>query len=210
LISIFLLVALADSISALDVHCQLQRNYWTSHGPLEECIVYDLTVDSPDTNITSLEFSRRWINHNEIQSFYVYQSPDFEYFPKGVENYFVNVKVLVVAYTGLKVLTQEDLKPLTKLRDLYVDNNQLEVIESDLFEFNTDIEVMNFSNNRIKTVGVNAFAPLKSIEHLNMQNNDCINKKGTNKKEIDDLLYAVSFVCGSFDDIEAEAKFEEV
>jgi Leucine-rich repeat (LRR) protein len=137
------------------------------------------------------------LNNDDIESFYVKDSSRFDYMPKGIENHFKNLKVLVVAYTSLKVLRQEDLKNFRKLQNLYFDNNLLEVIENDLFDSNPNIKYINFSSNQIKVVGLNAFDPLKSLVYLSIQNNVCINGKAENKDDLQDLLEEIRTECYS-------------
>jgi hypothetical protein len=185
-----------SSSEALDIRCSTQTNYWTAHGHLKECIVFNLEVLSDDVYVDSVKsVFGDYLNNDDVMSFYVKDSSQFRYMPKGVENHLKNLKVLVVAYTSLMVLRQEDLKNFSELQDLYVDNNLLEVIENDLFESNPKIKHINFSSNRIKVVGVNAFGPVKSLIYLSIQDNFCINGKAENENELQALLAEIRINC---------------
>lgn len=151
--------------------------------------------------ITSLNVEYRNDNFNRrndkdiFKSFHISSSPDCHYVPSGLGDHFKNLKVLVIAYTGLKALTQSDLRPLKKLQNLNFDNNQLEFLEDDLFIYNPIIESINMSGNRIKYIGLDVFAPLKSIDHLNFEKNVCINDSADGKTEIEELKMKMNQKC---------------
>lgn len=189
-------------------------NTWTNHGSIDECLVYGLSVTVPHEPITSvkLRISRSIFdkgendetdvavvrkNHDKdkISSFYIYRSPSCFYVPSGIADNFQNVKVLVIAFTGLKEITREDLKPLILLENLYIDNNELESLDKDLFISNSLITTINLSNNKIKSVGIHALEPLTNLQKINFSNNACIDLDGVDEESIKEVKRQLSLNC---------------
>lgn len=123
----------------------------------------------------------------EVKSFYIYQSPLCRFIPNGITNYFRNLTILVVAQTGLKSITKEDLKPFRYLRGLYLDKNELEVLEEDLFENNPKIQEVNFSENFIKHIAFNILEPLKNLKRADFFKNPCIDIGASDCEQVEIL-----------------------
>lgn len=208
---------------AVNIECERQMNFWTNHGDILECIVYRISVLSSEESIEAVTFKKSgfWDSSEESQedissaenitsvdipntenitSFYIYLSPNCHYIPKNVAKHFTNIKVLVVARSGLKVVRQQDLEPLKKLENLYLDYNQIQSLDGNLFTFNPNIAYINFSNNQIKTIALDAFTPLKMIKELGFGENICLDKKANNENEVQELLIEMKLKCAPVDE----------
>lgn len=185
---LYLSYAIAAS-NALEINCNYQTNSWTHHGLLRECIVYGVVSTAPGDQISNSAPDKG------VESFYIYQSPSLYYVPSGIADHFVDIKVLIIAFTGLKEITQDDLRPLKMLQNLYLDNNHLESIEKDLFAYNPLIEHLNLGQNRIKVVAFNVLDPLVNLEEISFEHNDCINFKAVNENELDQLKTLLKLHC---------------
>lgn len=169
-----------------------------------------IAVNSLDEPIESVNYGRRlsWssseeasdLNGNDYLSFYIYRSPLCYYVPAGIADNFKNIKVLVIAYTGLKVIRQKDLKPLKNLQNLYLDNNQLTFLEKDLFAFNTDIIDINLANNQISFVAPNVFEPLTKLNGFNFSENVCFKRKPNSGETALELKTAVAEHCSKVEE----------
>lgn len=123
----------------------------------------------------------------EIKSFYIFQSPLCRFIPSGITNYFRNLTILVVAQTGLKSITRTDLKPFKYLRGIYLDKNELEELEEDLFVHNSKIQEVNFSENLLKHIAFNVLEPLKNLKRADFFKNPCIDIGASDDQQIDVL-----------------------
>lgn len=142
------------------------------------------TVETPDENAK-----------DKILSFYIRSSPFCHYVPSGIADNFKNIKVLVIAFTGLKVITQADLKPLEKLQNLYIDNNKLTSLDDDLFAFNSKIEYINLSHNQIQSVGLTTFEPLTGLKELGLIDNVCIDEAAGDIENVEALKLKLKTKC---------------
>lgn len=96
------------------------------------------------------------------------------FIPKGIANFFPNLKYLRVGDTRLKEIHQEDFKPFKNLTHVSFFYNKIEVIEEGLFDFNPLLEFVWFEKNEIKIINLNVFKNLKRLTTLDLRNNLCI------------------------------------
>lgn len=95
-------------------------------------------------------------------------------FPQELNTFFPNIKGVEIFNCSLKTIDQSDLKPLANLNELWLGNNDLEYLESDLFEFNPEIRILVFTKNKLKYIGDNILAPLPHLSKANFNKNKCI------------------------------------
>jgi Leucine-rich repeat (LRR) protein len=184
-------------------HCKFQRNTWTPFGRINECLIQNVEIGSRhdflkqvktfgncDDDYESCSSESDDYDEEddgycyEVKSFYIYQSSLLRFIPSGITNYFRNLTVLVIAQTSLKIITKMDLKPFKNLKGLYLDKNELDVLESDLFEHNLKIQELNFSENLLKHIAFDVLEPLKHLTRADFFNNPCISFGASNKREI--------------------------
>lgn len=176
--------------NSLKIRCDVQRNLWTQFGSLDECLLRNVTVRAPNEGISAVAgYSMNF------RSFYIYQSPDCLYFPSGVDNLFPNITILLVTHSGLKFLTTDDLKPFHHIKGLYLNNNQLTSIGSDLFVNNKNLREINLSGNRINSIAITAFDSLSSLQKLDLTMNVCLNKDAYGRIPLEDLKIDIKRKC---------------
>ena len=80
-------------------------------------------------------------------------------------------------YGRVKEIHQSDLKPFPKLVICGFMDNDIEIIENDLFDYNPNIELVSFWNNKILIIGSNVFDNLPKLNWLYLDSNRCINMR---------------------------------
>jgi hypothetical protein len=151
-------------------------------GPMfYECEDTVTIINSKDEQqITELSGTHlRGRSNDDVLSFYAYRM-NIAYFPKGLDTFFKNIEYLGVVNARMKEIHQEDLKPFFKLKVLYLDSNDIEILEENLFEFNPNLEVININSNRIKYVDVSVFRNLFKLNYLWFDYNICYSNKISN------------------------------
>lgn len=98
-------------------------------------------------------------------------------FPQGIEKFFVNLEALAIEDTDIKEVTQEDLKPFTKLKQLHLNSNKIKYIAPNLFEFQPNLELLALKNNLIEHIDPFVFNNLNSLKYLYLADNNCDNDK---------------------------------
>lgn len=99
----------------------------------------------------------------------------FHYIPTNFEEHFPHLSILKIWSSGLRVLSQKNIKSLHHLTILSLLGNHLEILDSNLFEFNQRLTKVDFTRNRLKHVGINLLKPLKLLMFADFFDNDCIN-----------------------------------
>lgn len=109
------------------------------------------------------------------------------YIPKFIEGVAKSLEGIGIINCRLKSIDKRDLKQFTNLRGLWLVDNDLEVLESDLFEFTTKLEIINFSGNQLKLVESNVLEPLKNLKQAFFKNVGCVNYSAESSKELKEL-----------------------
>lgn len=123
------------------------------------------------------------------------------HFPANLHSKFINLEVIVFWSSRMKFVDNFDLQGLTKLRFLKLDDNEIEVLQADLFLFNTQLEEVHLKNNKLKYIAVRILTPLTRLKVANFENNVCINEKADSsttleavKRKLDEQCSAPEFL----------------
>ncbi|CRL08249.1 CLUMA_CG020885, isoform A [Clunio marinus] len=159
---------------------------------ISECLVRKLEIKQENDTVTGISGTlSEVIDYDRISKFKVISSPDFKYFPMGIEKFFPNLEEIIISNTGLKTLPTEALRNFHKLRKIHVTYSQLQELEQNVFFFNGDIEEVNLSENNLTRIGVNAFKHLHKLKKLNLMNNFCINETANHSLYVSTCLAKV-------------------
>ncbi|KAG5667850.1 hypothetical protein PVAND_015819 [Polypedilum vanderplanki] len=178
---------------SINLNCHFRVSAWWPGPTYYECEDTQSSIQTEEeaivTGVHGSHMSGK--NNDDVKSFYSYRKIML-FFPKGLENYFKNLEIIGIVNEKLPKIEQNDLKPFYKLRVLYLDGNQIETLEPDLFKYNLNIEAINLSNNKIKYVDVSVFKHLVSLKTLWFENNHCHSGKISDSatdviKVIDDI-----------------------
>lgn len=141
------------------------------------------------------------------------------YFPYDLEKFFPNLKTIVLQRGLLDKIQQRDLREHKFLEELNLANNDLEILQKDLFKYNRKLKSINLNNNRIGVIHPNVFDDLR-LDYLGMQGSQCIHGDYANpaaveraKQELKEKCRSCPFadtpiaeIKTSIDDLEKEFK----
>lgn len=154
----------------------MEDKYWSgpwSDPGLPTCIAIDLNITSLDQIATSLNGQTE--SHIDVVGFLV-QRQTLKFFPKGIEKFLPNLERINIYKSQMQSIRNLDLKPFTNLTELYLDDNDIEVIPDDLFAYNPELEVISFSNNtRLRAVGKNVIQVGTKMRAVYFRNAGCAN-----------------------------------
>lgn len=88
----------------------------------------------------------------------------------------------------LEEITREDFRGLSKLKQLVVFSNRIQVIESDLFMHTPSLIALSIWDNQIKHVGYNAFDQLHGLSTIYFDNNICFSHSVNDDRTAAELL----------------------
>lgn len=183
--------ALLSAVHAVNLDCEFEeRNLTFASG--SSCKVENLIIIYPNESITTVNGKPGALPDVKVLDI---TSQTVWFLPKGLETLFPNLEGIQIFGSGLKLIEQNDIKSLSKLRDLELPYNQLETIESDLFDFNSELQSINFNGNEIKFVGENVLEPLQKLERANFGNNACIDKAVEDQSELSTIIELLESKC---------------
>lgn len=136
-------------------HCSVKKN----QEILESVMEIELKENQSVENVTQISFRECYF-------------PKFQKF----NNNFVNLEKLSITFSKLKSISKHDLQPFTNLKIINLDNNDLEFIPGDLFEFTPKMKSISFWRNKIKFIGENLLEYASNLEFINFSENlniDC-------------------------------------
>lgn len=109
------------------------------------------------------------------------------FFPRGTENYFPNLISVNLEHNLISNITNSQLKPHKKLKNLYLSFNEITEIQSDLFDGLSTLEMVFFNHNKISHIGTG----LPANVSYNFLANPCVNFlvfKNEDRKMLDTVL----------------------
>lgn len=175
---------------------KIECSYRLIDYKLAECDTNSLEVKNRNESVTGISgLLSGVVDYGNIKIFKVEASPLLEYFPPGIEKFFPNLEKLVIKQTGLKELTQDDLKNFPKLKSLDVRDNQLEKLNASTFQLNEKIEELNLSGNKLTNLGSDFLKHLKNVTKIDMSGNSCINQTANDEIEMKRLRIKLAENC---------------
>mgnify|MGYP003406801247 FL=1 len=119
-------------------------------------------------------------------------------FPENLQDTFKKASRICIVYAGIKTITKDDLKQFGKqLTHLLLQGNRLEVIDADLFNYNTKLKLVELSDSQIKVVGKGVFHDLRFLSDLNFWNNPCFNGDAHRPRKLKKLIDDIEEHCKS-------------
>lgn len=174
-------------------------NYWSSfeNGSAYACIVYNIrgaeNVRETITDVTgplSEGTSFADVKIIDIRGF-------CNFMPAGFDKYFENIEGFSSYNTSMKTISSDDLKQFPKLRELWIYFNLLEVLPSNLFEHNPNIESIHFKVNKIKYIGPEFFTYIPKLSVVNFATNECIDRNVDSDKSLVLLKREIKKKCSN-------------
>lgn len=94
------------------------------------------------------------------------------------EKFFKNIAGLTINNSKLKKISQNDLKEFPKLKEIFIISNEVENLDSNLFEFNKSLKLVWIEGNKIKKIGAEIFDELHELIFINIREiQSCIGMK---------------------------------
>jgi hypothetical protein len=208
-----LLLIITPLASPLVIDCDFSSIFWAYfNANIYVCTLKgDPSVTSPGLTVTAATGSHKpSMSHASVQGFIARTGPTLHFLPHGLSRIFPNL-ILVLVFDGrIKSVTQQDLKPFTKVRYLDLENNDLTVIEKDLLKFNTQLEVVRFNANRITRIHPTVFSHLGRLTFLVLLGNVCVDAYEGSRTSVAGLIAIVRARCFEDELWALEEKFVEI
>jgi hypothetical protein len=120
---------------------------------------------------------------------------NIKYFPRYLCKFFPNLTSIKILKGGIDYLSYFDFIGFENITQLMIYGNPLECLESDLFQFAPNIEVLSLLANEITYIGQTTFDKMKNLKHVNLKLNKsidvCYKQIGNGLKTIEELKEAI-------------------
>ncbi|XP_070508739.1 putative leucine-rich repeat-containing protein DDB_G0290503 [Chironomus tepperi] len=199
---LMLLICIVGVTLRLSTSTTIECEYKTGDWFILQNVCYCAVIKNPNITtqeaamVTSITGSHQSGNSNADVVGFVVQFETLNYFPRGLETYFKNLKGVEIYKCNLKEIHQEDLKPFSNLVELRLQKNSIEILEEGLFDFNPDLEFIAFYGNKIVHIEPNIFDHLSKLSSLWLSLNSCINKYAENSTSgVKDVIKLAQVQC---------------
>jgi len=96
------------------------------------------------------------------------------FFPKGLDKFFKNLKMICIHTSQLKEIHQSDLEMFKDLMYFYIYQNEIEIIEEGLFDFNPTLVVVGIWESKIIHIDPNVFDHLNKLSNFRFGYVPCV------------------------------------
>lgn len=118
-----------------------------------------------------------------------------EIIPAGIGSIFPNIEALTVWRSNLKSVSSVDLQQFGNLREIWLFVNELEYLESKLFQYNPNVQVVSFNGNSIKFIGESFFDFLPNLQQAFFHYNRCVDGYATDDTKLISLKNEIKEKC---------------
>lgn len=159
------------------------------------CVVNKLKITAANQTVTSVNDQVGIFRHYKNIKVLSVHHQTVHFLPEGIADIFPHLEVISIVNSNLKAIKGSDLKPFLELKELYLYGNKLEKLDSNLFESNPDIQLIDFNSNRLKFIGKDVLKPLTKLEYADFEGNNCINRVAGNRSEVEELINESEYEC---------------
>lgn len=194
MLTIFLLIPIATSISIVGHY---GFGNWSYVGQAYYC--YPAVQDITTQNVIIDGLGGDHVSgktSDDVTLFSIWNKSCY-YIPKGIDKLYKNLEFIEFGKCGLRVVSGDDLKPFTKLKVLWLADNQLTTLDAGLFEFNTNLKSISFRNNKISLIDQTIFDPIENLEKAEFSENFCVSKDGEGSDQVKAVIREVIEKCRS-------------
>lgn len=177
------------------ITCNFGENHDVGFGEFDTCepSIFDTERDKFINSVLTWPLNE---NLADIKQFYVEYKRGI-FFPGNLHQWFPNLESIRMKKSRVKFLDNFDMKGLVKLRFLSLPDNDIEVLQVDLFASNTQLEEIYFNNNKLKFISSRILSPLRHLRAADFRGNICIDANATAITEIDKLKRNLDDGCSA-------------
>lgn len=152
------------------------------------CFSSFLEIKSPTTVIMNVfDSAGSEVNTSHVHSLMIQTSRHtVKFIPARIKHHFPKLNQIEIRHSGLTHLEKNDMRQFgDSLVKASFWHNLLTSLEGDLFDYNTNLELVIFSNNPIKFIGLKFIENFKMNEKVGLVNCECV--LGENFQKCNDL-----------------------
>lgn len=118
------------------------------------------------------------------------------YFPRGLDKIFKKLRGIIIKKSGLKQISQSDIRKFSDLVYLGLKGNDIKVLDEGLFDFNPKLQFVGLRENKITNIHPNVFNNLDELIHLDLRSNLCIDLSALNNRiQVENIIRITRLQC---------------
>lgn len=201
---IFLVLTVCVSLScALVIECVYSPDLsWSHGGRMYSC--HGLFINTGGLKFVE-ELRGKHVDGKsnlDVKGFYTHNDKVVNFIPINLGDFFPNLVNVQFGRTQLLTISSNDLRQFSNLEYLFVQNNKLEKLDANLFQFTPKLRGIFLSGNLVKSVGKNVLSNLKNLTSVDFSMNTCISVYATTPQGIQELKQQLITSCPSPGEIE--------
>lgn len=146
----------------MEVKCVYLIKPWKGFpNPLYTCKISSASIRSDEDKEIKLDDSTHLtgMKHEDVKAV-IFTKTVVEVFPRNLDKNFPHLIIINIENCGLKEIAQEDFKGLKNLEAIFLSNNQLTTLPTNLFEAMPKLKIINFFNNKLEFLSPQLLKPL--------------------------------------------------
>jgi Leucine-rich repeat (LRR) protein len=196
LIKLFSILAAAFAVSeALIFDCTYSSSSFSFANSVYTCQARVLIFSHNDSVLYAVTQNHLWDNSNQNVTALQIVNERLPSFPRNIESFYSNLKVIFFRNNSLTQISSDDLLPFPELIHLTLWDNKIQTLEDDLFSRTPNLQHIDFDNNQLLHVGRNTLEHLPNLTNAFFTNNVCISKSVSAQSSIASLKYELSTKC---------------
>ena len=149
----------AEFIREMEIECKYSNHLWLN-GHKYTCQVSEISVIEPRARIATFKGIHLAGKTNiDVEAFWI-SGTQVEYFPRGLPTIFPRLTNVQVDGCGIKEISRKDFEGLGNLKILDLCNNELKSLPNDLFVETPKLHWIYIDDNKIERLSSQIFDPL--------------------------------------------------
>ncbi|KAL7035717.1 hypothetical protein ACKWTF_008521 [Chironomus riparius] len=155
--------------------CKYDFYAYETVGNIYYCwIQNNLKINSPSSALITSHSGGHKSGYNNNYVYGIWSDVGgISYFPLGLDELYPNINFIVIRNGRIQELHQSDLKSLPNLKHLDLGQNDIDVLEEGLFDYNPELILISFMENKICEVAQSSFDIMPKLHWLYLSYNQC-------------------------------------
>lgn len=162
----------------------------TSLGTQKSCFMEGpTTIDSTGTTIKSSKDA-------DMGGMSFYANKKVSFLPEKLSVVYPYLVALSAYSCSIKTISKENFKGLRSLKYIELGGNQLERLDTGVFNDLVSLELLHLNNNKLKFLNYETFRNLLQLKNVLLSGNRCIDKNFNDEREVKNMEREVEENCG--------------
>lgn len=191
--TIFIALTLISIASSLYLECTYSvRSFWTVPN-IYTCTARIISVGD-HRNVTDVSRNHLDGRSNSDVKGLSFRTLESKVLPLNIHEFFPNIESIDAKNT-LEELSREELSVFPKLKELLLNDNKVQVINSNLFAGNPNMTSISFIRNPVRNVAAGVFDHLSQLTKLHFDGVTCHSQAAVNRDDVLNLIAKIIVQC---------------